>query len=169
MDQKGPNHRGGVLVKKKWRRISYVPAAQGVTARRIIFLSQTPDLIEGRASGDCTPWVAAQAGSSAASPRREGITAAHPAGGRLAVRKGRVKMRGVCSEKALPPDFIPLNHKDLRSPFSFFAEQLALVQREGYGSGQWLVTSGQQGAAAWLTRPSQKEGGRLQEKWNPDS
>jgi hypothetical protein len=59
--------------------------------------------------------------------RREAITTAHPAGGRLGVGKGEIKMRGVCSEKTLPPDCIPLNHKDLRSPFSFFAEQLALL------------------------------------------
>ena len=38
---------------------------------------------------------------------------------------------GCRSEKTLPPDFIPLSHKGLRPPFSFFPEQVALLQRAG--------------------------------------
>ena len=44
--------------------------------------------------------------------------------------KGLFKNAGCCSEKMASPDFIPLGHKDLRPPFSFFSEQVALLQRE---------------------------------------
>jgi hypothetical protein len=42
-----------------------------------------------------------------------------------------IEMAGCRSEKTLPPDCIPLNHKDLRSEISFFSEQVALIQRAG--------------------------------------
>ena len=91
---------------------------------------------------------------------------------------------GCRSEKTLPPDFIPLNRNDLRSEFSFFTEQVALVQREksscrlSVAGCRWRAGKRESLASSASSAPSavkepamhhvnpgfQKRGGRLQEK-----
>ena len=113
----GGLQRGTFCCSSRWRAVTAVPGSQLTKAgsRGSPVASAPPD----RQAASCYQRIMAPLPLVALLPSAPTIAAPQ-----------EIEMRGSCSEKIASPDFIPLPHKGLRSAFSFFSEQVALIQRE---------------------------------------